>query len=68
MLTKPGKPSDTVDIRSLAGSGTVQRVEMVGASAPLPFRQDGEGLHVTIPSGTSHDYGLALRIQGDRLT
>jgi alpha-L-fucosidase len=63
-----GKPSDTVDIRSLAGAGAVQRVEMVGASAPLPFRQDGEGLHVTIPSGASHDFGVALRIQGDKLT
>jgi alpha-L-fucosidase len=68
MLTKPGMASDTVDIRSIAGTGTVQRVEMVGASAPLPFQQDGEGLHVTIPSGTSHHYGVALRIRGDKLT
>ena len=63
-----GKPSDTVHIRSLAGAGSVQRVEVVGASGPLPFRQDSEGLHVTIPEGVSHDYGVALRIQGDRLT
>jgi alpha-L-fucosidase len=41
---------------------------MVGASGPLSFNQDGEGLHVTIPSGASHDYGVALRIQGDKLT
>jgi len=63
-----GKPSGTVHIRSLAGARTVQRVEMVGASGPLSFNQDGEGLHVTIPSGASHDYGVALRIQGDKLT
>jgi alpha-L-fucosidase len=63
-----GKPSDTVHIRSLAGAGTVQRVEIVDASAPLPFRQDDAGLHVTIPADASHDYGVALRIQGDKLT
>jgi len=62
-----GKPSDMVHIRSLAGTGTVQRVEMVGASGPLPYRQDEKGLHVTIPAGASHDFGVVLRIQGDRL-
>ena len=39
----------------------------VGASGPLPYRQDEKGLHVTIPAGASHDFGVVLRIQGDRL-
>ena len=60
-----GKPGGAVGIRSLAGRGTVQKVEIVGASGALEFRQDAEGLHVTVPSDASHDYGVALRINGE---
>jgi alpha-L-fucosidase len=63
-----GKPSDAVHVKSLAGSGTVQRVEIVGTPGPLSFRQDGDGLHVTMPAGASHDYGVALKINGTNLT
>jgi len=63
-----GKPQGTVRIKSLAGVGRVERVEMVGTSGALAFQQDGEGLRVTVPDGASHDYGLALRIQGAQLT
>ena len=62
-----GKPADAVHIKSLAGTGTVQRVEIVGATGPLTFRQDGDGLHVTMPTGASHDYGVALKINGTNL-
>jgi len=62
-----GQPAGAVQIKSLAGRGKVQRVEMVGASGPLPFHQDGAGLHVTVPAGASHSYGLALRINGEGL-
>ena len=63
-----GRPAGEVIMKSLAGAGTVQRVEMVGTAGPLAFRQDSEGLRVTIPDGSSHDYGLALRINGNGLT
>jgi alpha-L-fucosidase len=46
----------------------VQRVEIVGTAGALAFRQQADGLHVTIPDGASHDYGIALKISGDRLT
>ena len=60
--------SGEVVIKSLAGSGAVQRVEVVGAPGALPFRQDNDGLRVAVPEGVSHDYGLALKISGERLT
>jgi len=60
-----GKPAGGMLVKSLAGVGTVRRVEVVGTPGPLAFRQDGEGLHVTIPDGASHDYGVALKIDGE---
>jgi len=51
-----GKPAGGMLVKSLAG---------VGTPGPLAFRQDGEGLHVTIPDGASHDYGVALKIDGE---
>ncbi|HWU55786.1 MAG TPA: alpha-L-fucosidase, partial [Rhizomicrobium sp.] len=62
-----GEPAGTVHIKSLAGRGKVQRVEIVGSQGPLAFQQDTEGLHVTVPSGASHSYGAALRINGEGL-
>ncbi len=58
-----GRPGETVTIESLARH-SVRRVEVVGHPAPLAFRQDGKGLHVTIPAGASHDFGVALKIIG----
>ena len=62
-----GKPQGAVLVKSLAGVGTVQRVEIVGATGQLSFRQAQDGLHVDVPAGASHDYGVALRINGERL-
>jgi alpha-L-fucosidase len=47
--------------------GSVKRVEVVSANAALAFTQDGSGLHVAIPPGASHDFGIALKISGDGL-
>jgi len=63
-----GKPAGSVHIKSLAGVGRVAKVEIVGLPGALSFTQDSEGLHVTVPDGAAHDYGVALRIQGDNLT
>jgi len=62
-----GKPQGEIWIKSLAGVGTVQRVEPVGLDGQLAFRHLGDGLHVTVPDGLSHAYGMALRINGERL-
>ncbi len=58
-----GKPGDTVTIAALKGAA-VERVEMVGSSAPLSFRKTGAGLVVSIPAAANHDFGVALKIRG----
>ena len=45
-----GRPRARVTIASLANSGSVKRVEVVGINAPLTFTQDGAGLHVSRPA------------------
>jgi alpha-L-fucosidase len=62
-----GKPQGETWVKSLAGVGTVRRVEAVGSSGALDFRHAADGLHVTVPEGLSHDYGMALKIDGERL-
>ena len=62
-----GRPDGMVNIASLARTGTVARVEVVGSNAPLSFTQDGTGLHVTVPPAASHDFGVALKITGSGL-
>jgi alpha-L-fucosidase len=57
-----------VNIASLANVGSVKRVEVVGGNAPLRFTQDATGLHVAVPPGASHEFGIALKISGDGLT
>ncbi|GAA0548371.1 alpha-L-fucosidase [Rhizomicrobium palustre] len=62
-----GKPqTETITVKSLA-SAKIERVEVVGAKAPLAFRQDTQGLHITLPARASHDYGLAFKIRGKGL-
>ena len=62
-----GKPQGEVLVKSLAGVGNVQRVEIVGSTGQLNFRQAQDGLHVDVPAAASHDYGVALRINGEGL-
>jgi alpha-L-fucosidase len=62
-----GMPSRPVNIASLANVGSVKRVEVVGSNAPLTFTQDSSGLHVTVPPGASHEFGVALKISGEGL-
>ena len=59
-----GRPdSPTLSLTSLAHA-KVARVEVVGSKAPLAFKQDDKGLHITLPPHASHDYGVALKIIG----
>jgi len=62
-----GRPSGMVTIASLANVGAVRRVEVVGSTAPLAFTQDAQGLHVSVPDGASHEFGVALKISGEGL-
>jgi alpha-L-fucosidase len=62
-----GRPAGTVTITSLGLPGAVARVEVVGSNTPLAFTQDGGGLHVTVPPGASHEFGVALKISGNGL-
>jgi alpha-L-fucosidase len=62
-----GAPKAQVQIKSLAQHGTVRRVEIVGTPGPLAFQQDTDGLHVAVPDGASHPYGVALKIDGEAI-
>ncbi len=58
-----------VQITSLAKGGryaqhAVRRVTLVGDKTPLAFRQDKTGLHIVVPEGALHPFGIALRIEG----
>ncbi len=62
-----GRPkANSIVLKSLAGAH-VERVEVVGSDAPLRFRRDKDGLHVTLPEGASHEFGIALKIRGHRI-
>ena len=62
-----GKPETaTLTLKTLARA-KVARVEVVGSRSPLSFKQDGGGLHVTLPARASHEYGVALKIMGKGL-
>jgi alpha-L-fucosidase len=40
----------------------IQTVEMLGSTGPLPFRQEKDGLKVTVPDRIPSDYAVCLRI------
>ncbi|WP_343517679.1 alpha-L-fucosidase [Sphingomonas sp.] len=62
-----GRPqSGTVLIRSLAGR-PVDRVEVVGAAAPLRFQSRPGGIEISLPDSASHAFGVALKIMGPGL-
>lgn len=50
------------------GQGRVDRVEVVGHTAPLEFSRDEAGLHIDVPDGASHAFGVALRLIGEGLS
>jgi alpha-L-fucosidase len=62
-----GKPETDGITLTAVKRGRVERVEVVGSSAPLAFRQDGSGLHIALPATASHAFGVALKIAGTGL-
>jgi alpha-L-fucosidase len=63
-----GRPTKPVLTLVTLARLKVERVEIVGSNAPLAFRQDKSGLHVTLPENSSHAFGTALKIRGRGLT
>lgn len=64
-----GAPTDVVTITSLGdkgelAEGRIDRVELVGADAPLNFTRTPDGLRVEVPGQAMHAFGIALRIKG----
>jgi alpha-L-fucosidase len=64
-----GAPRDgRVSIASLAKGAhakrPVHRVTLADDRTPLAYLQDRAGLHVIVPEGALHPYGVALRIEG----
>ena len=66
-------------IKSLAAGsphapGQIERVELLGAKAPLEYTRDASGLHVTLPEGRSSgwqftfDYVFTFEISGQGIT
>ncbi|MFT4075161.1 MAG: alpha-L-fucosidase [Asticcacaulis sp.] len=67
-----GEAAGQITIASLAataetGQGTVRRVEAVDTGARLAFTRDETGLHIDIPQGASHPFGMAVKITGQGL-
>ncbi|MGZ3298218.1 MAG: alpha-L-fucosidase [Asticcacaulis sp.] len=62
-----GRAAGTVTLTSL-GDAQVERVEIVGSAAPLQFTTDAAGVHILVPEGASHDFGVALKLRGRGLT
>ena len=63
-----GWPGRKATIRSLATGGDIQAdqieaVQMLGVDGVLSWEQDGEGLHVTMPSLRPCDHAYTLRIR-----
>jgi alpha-L-fucosidase len=58
-------------VRSLGATALdgrrVERVEMVGGDAPLPFRQTADELTITLPDRRATTFVPAFRIRGDGL-
>ena len=62
--------SDALTLKSLAAGtpGSVERVELLGSTAPLSFTRDPTGLKVTLPSTLPGEHAFAFRILGQNLT
>lgn len=63
-----GPADQRVVIRSLpSASGRISRIDMLGHSGTLTWKQGADGLVVTLPDHKPCDYLYALRIRGDDL-
>ncbi|MBM3882564.1 MAG: alpha-L-fucosidase [Verrucomicrobia bacterium] len=58
----------TIAIRSLARpAGAIERVSLLGSSAPLPWQQTADALVVTLPAERPSELAFALKITGPSL-
>ncbi len=63
----PAAPTVTIQSLATGAPGAVERVELVGASGPLPFTRDAEGLKITLPTARPVAFAPVLRIHGTGL-
>jgi alpha-L-fucosidase len=54
----------TAQITALPSGKTVTSVELLGSTEPVAFKQDADGLAITLPEKHPNDLGFALRIRG----
>jgi alpha-L-fucosidase len=64
-------PTDELVIAALGtdkiSAGKIEKVELLGAKAPLAFTQDAAGLHVKFPAEKPCDFAYTLKITGLKL-
>jgi alpha-L-fucosidase len=62
-------PSKQVKIKSLSSSLTlvnkIEDVELVGSTAKVAWKQDADGLSITVPAALPSKYALAFKIKLD---
>jgi len=67
----PEYPGNAATIKSLAlkddGPGKVAAVTLLGSIQKTAFKQDAEGLHVTLPAWKTNEYAYTLKIEGLKL-
>jgi alpha-L-fucosidase len=52
---------------SAAATGSIERVEAVGAGDGLPFKRSRAGLEVRLPEGRAGSVAVALKLRGQGL-
>jgi len=66
-LAWPGEQAVITSLASGRVAGTVTKVELLGSSGTLAFRQDAEGLKVQMPAERPNGYAYAFKITGFKL-
>lgn len=61
-----GKPENDIVVKSLAEKGllkaTVKRVEMLGSTTPVEWKQTADGMHITCPASVPCDEAVVYKV------
>ncbi len=61
LLGWPGQGK--VRLKAFTGESTVKQVTLLGHDKPLPWSQDEEGLHVTVPVQAPGEHAFSLKVE-----
>ena len=61
------KQVDIVSLARASVAGQVEKITLLGHAGALPFTQDENGLHITLPPDKPGDYAFSLEITGLKL-